>query len=166
MNQSERFESLVKQYSEPLYWHIRRLVVSHEDAQDILQDTFSSIFLHLWQLKDPSKTKAWLYAIATNKANRFLRKRARQLKCEDINEHLADKLSDSEYVNYEKAASVDLHRAILSLPKTQQLVFNLRFFDELEYEEISKITGSSIDSLRVNYHLAKKKVIQYINEEQ
>lgn len=166
MSQADRYESIVRQYSQPLYWHLRRMVVCHEDAQDLLQDTFSSFFLHLWQIRDPSKTKAWLYAVATNKACRFLRKKARQLRCEDISEHLCDMLAESEYVDYHKAAAVDLQKALLKLPKTQQLVFNLRFFDEMEYEEISRITGSSIDSLRVNYHLAKKKVTNYIYEEQ
>lgn len=166
MNQTERYEAIIKQYSEPLYWHIRRLVVCHEDAQDLLQDTFSSVFLHLWQIREPAKTKAWLYTIATNKANRFLRKKARTLRCEDISEHLCEIIENSAYVNYEKAAAIDLQKAVLKLPKSQQMVFNLRFFDEMDYEEISKITGSSIDTLRVNYHIAKKKVTQYIHEEQ
>jgi len=166
MNQTQRYEDIVRQYSEPLYWHIRRLVVCHEDAQDVLQDTLSSIFLHLWQVRDHTKTKAWLYTVATNKANRFLKKKARDLQCEDISDHLCDLLESSAYVDYEKASAIDLHKAVLKLPKAQQMVFNLRFFDEMEYEEISRITGSSIDSLRVNYHIAKKKVTQYIHEEQ
>ncbi len=166
MKQPDRYETLVRQYSEPLYWHIRRLVVCHEDAQDILQDTFSSMFLHLWQLKDPEKAKSWLYTVATNRAFRFLKRKAREIRCDDISEYLENQLAESEYVNYEKAANVDLHRAILRLPKMQQVVFHLRFFDEMEYEEISRVTGSSIDSLRVSYSLAKRKVTQFINEEQ
>jgi len=166
MNQAERYEALVRQYSEQLYWHIRRMVVCHEDAQDILQDTLSSMYLHLWQLRDPGKAKAWLYRIATNKTNRFLRKKARRLNCTDISEHLADSIADSGNVDFEKAAAIDLQKAVLRLPETQRLVFNLHFFDEMEYEEISRITGKSIDTLRVNYHLAKKKVTDYIYEEQ
>jgi len=166
MSQADRYETIVRQYSEPLYWHIRRMVVCHEDAQDVLQDTFSSLFLHLWQIRDPAKTKSWLYTVATNRANRFLKKKARELKCEDISEHLCEMLADSRYVDYRKAAAIDLQRAVLRLPKIQQLVFNLRFFDEMGYEEISRITGTGADTLRVNYHLAKKKVIQYIDEEQ
>jgi len=166
MNLTERYEAIVKQYSEPLYWHIRRLVVSHEDAQDVLQDTLSSVFLHLWQVRDPAKTKAWLYTVATNKANRMLRRKARELRCEDITDHLCDIMEGSSYVDYEKAAAIDLQKAVLKLPKAQQLVFNLKFFDGMEYEEISKITGSSVETLRVNYHIAKKKVTQFIYEEQ
>lgn len=166
MNQAERYEDIVRQYSEPLYWHIRRMVVCHEDAEDVLQDTLSSIFLHLWQVRDPAKTKAWLYTVATNKANRFLRKKARALHCEDISEHLCELIESSAYVDFEKAAAIDLQKAVLRLPKAQQMVFNLRFYDEMEYEEISRITGSGIDTLRVNYHIAKKKVTKYINEEQ
>lgn len=163
MNQDDRYEALVREYSQPLYWHIRRMVVCHEDAEDILQDTFSSIFLHLWQLRDPKKAKPWLYTVATNKAKRFLRKKAGG---GDISDHLLESLEDSKYVDYEKAAAIDLQKAILKLPPQQQLVFNLRFFDEMEYEEISRIAGSSLESVRVNYHLAKKKVAQYIKDEQ
>lgn len=166
MGQTDRYETLVRLYSEPLYWHIRRMVVCHEDAQDLLQDTLSSLYLHWWQIRDRSKAKAWLYAVATNKANRFLKRKARELKCDDISEHLCELLAESAYVDYDKAAAIDLQKAVLRLPQAQRLVFNLRFFDEMEYEEISGITGSSIDTLRVNYHLAKKKVTQYINEEQ
>jgi len=166
MKQVDRYESLVREYSQPLYWHIRRMVVCHEDAQDILQETLTSMFLHLWQLKDPSKAKAWLYTVATNKAKRFLRKKAREYDSGDLSGYLLENLADGSYVDYDKAAAIDLHKAILKLPAMQQLVFNLRFFDEMEYEEISKVTGSSLTSIRVNYHLAKKKVSQYINEEQ
>jgi len=166
MNRADRYDTIVRQYSEPLYWHIRRMVVCHEDAQDILQDTFSSVFLHLWQIREPSKTKAWLYKVATNKTLRFLRRKSRELRCEDISGHLCRMLMESEYVNYDKASAIDMQKAILKLPKMQQTVFNLRFFDEMEYEEISRITGSSVETIRVNYHLAKKKVTYYIYEEQ
>jgi len=166
MNPTERYEAIIKRYSEPLYWHIRRLVVCHEDAQDVLQDTLSSAYLHLWQIRDQAKTKAWLYTIATNKANKFLRKKARELRCEDISGHLCEMIESSPYVDYEKADAVDLQKAVLKLPKVQQMVFNLRFFDEMEYEEISRITGAGIDALRVNYHIAKKKVTKFIHEEQ
>jgi len=166
MNGSDRYETLVRQYSEPLYWHIRRMVVCHEDAQDILQDTLAAMFLHLWQLRDPDKAKTWLYKVATNKARRFLRRKARRLDCVELSEHLEALMDNGGYVDYEKAAAIDLHKAVLKLPQTQQLVFNLRFFDEMEYEEISRITSSSIESLRVNYHIAKKKVSKHIYEEQ
>lgn len=166
MKQADKYEGLVIEYSQPLYWHIRRLVVCHEDAQDILQDTFSSMFLHLWQLRDPSKAKAWLYTVATNKAKRFLRRKARELGRGEISDYLLETLADSGYVDFEKAAAIDLQKAILKLPTKQRLVFNLRFYDEMEYEEISRITGTSLESVRVNYHLAKKKVSNYINEEQ
>lgn len=166
MKTDQLFSNLVSELSEPLYWHLRRLVVCHEDAQDLLQDTFESACLHLWQLRDPSKAKAWLYAVATNKARRFLRRKARMLHTEDLSEYLSHELCASPYVNYEKAAVINLHKAILSLPPVQQLVFNLRYFDEMDYEQISQITGTSVDSLRVNWHLAKNKVKKYIDDEQ
>lgn len=166
MKPVDRFEAIVREYSQPLYWYIRRMVVCHEDAEDLLHDTFSSLFLHFWQIRDSSKTRAWLYAVATNKANRFLRRKARELRCDDISDYLVEMFDDTGYINYEKAAGVDLQKAVLKLPRAQQLVFNLRFFDEMEYEEISIITGTRIPTLRVNYHLAKQKIINYIHEEQ
>jgi len=142
------------------------MVVDHEDARDVLQDTLSSVYLHLWQVRDESKLRPWLYTVATNKANKFLSKKSRRLDCEDMGEYLANTLTASEQVDYQKAAAIDLHKAVLALPPQQKLVFNLRFFDELEYEEISRITGFSQESLRVSYHIAKKKVQQYIKDEQ
>jgi len=164
--QESGFESIVREYSQPLYWHIRRMVVCHEDAEDLLHDTFTSLFLHFWQIREPSKTRAWLYAVATNKANRFLRRKARELRCDDISDYLTDELDDTPYVNYGKASDIDLQKAFLKLPKAQKEVFNLRFFAEMEYEEISRITGTAIPTLRVNYHYAKEKIVQYIHEEQ
>lgn len=99
MKSSDRYEEIVRQYSEPLYWHIRRIVVCHEDAQDILQDTLSSMFINLWQLREQDKTKSWLYTIATNKSLRFLKKKSRELRVEDISEHLCDILAESSYVD-------------------------------------------------------------------
>jgi len=166
MKQADRFEAIVKEYSQPLYWHIRRMVVCHEDAEDLLHDTFSSLFLHFWQIREPSKTKAWLYTVATNKANRFLRRKARELRCDDISGYLTDTLDDTAFVNYAEKAAIDLQTAFLKLPKAQQTVFNLRYFGEMEYEEISRITGTSIPTLRVNYHIAREKIINYIHEEE
>jgi len=166
MKQPDKYEMIVRRYSEPLYWHIRRLVVCHEDAQDVLQDSLTSIYFHLWQVRDEAKIKAWVYSVATNKAYKFLRKKSRQLNDELVSEQLAEQLSETAYVDYEKAGAVDLQKAILSLPKQQQLVFNLRFYDEMDYEQISRITGTSVDSLRVNYHIARKKVEKYLTDEQ
>jgi len=166
MKQGDRFEAIVKEYSQPLYWHIRRMVVCHEDAEDILHDTFASLFLHFWQIREPSKTKAWLYAVATNKSNRFLRRKSRELRCDDISEYLSDRIDDTEFVNHAQTAAVNLQKAFLKLPKAQQTVFNLRYFSEMNYEEISKITGTGIATLRVNYHIAKEKIINYIHEEE
>jgi len=166
MNQSDRFETIVKEYSQQLYWHIRRMVVCHEDAEDILHDTFTSLFLHFWQIREPEKTRAWLYTVATNKSNRFLRRKSRELRCEDITEYLINTIDESPFIDNTKTADINLHKAFLKLPKAQRTVFNLRFFGEMEYEEISRITGSSIPTLRVNYHFAKEKIINFIHEEE
>ena len=154
-----RFSLIVQEYSQPLYWHIRRLVVSHDDAEDILQETLVKAYRHLWTLQNPSSLRAWLYRIATNEANRFL---SRRVKSEEMSEVLVGKLFASEYVNYEMDAEVKLQKAILSLPAQQRTVFCLKYYDEMDYDEISKITGSKPETLKVSYHYAKEKVKKFL----
>lgn len=159
----DRYERMVREYSEPLYWHIRRLVVDHEDARDILQDTLVAMYRNLWQLHDQSRARAWAFRIATNKAMRFLRRRAENV---GITEQLADTLEASGYVNLDDAAGIRLQKAVMTLPPLQQTVFNLRYHDGMEYDEISRITGSSAGSVKVSYHKAKEKVKEYLTNEQ
>ena len=153
------FSSIVQEYSQPLYWHIRRLVVRHDDAEDILQETLVKAYRHIWTLQNPSSLRAWLYRIATNEANRFL---SRRIKSEEMSETLVGKLFASEYVNYEMDAEVKLQKAILTLPASQRTVFCLKYYDDMDYDEISKITGSKPETLKVNYHYAKGKVKEFL----
>ena len=165
MSQNSRYLQIVDQYSEPLYWHIRRLVVSHEDAQDILQDTLVSIYRNLWQLRDESRTKAWVYRIATNKVNRFFAREQRRIGTTEIGESLAERLESSEYVNYDEIAGIKLQKAVMTLSRQQQTVFNLRYYDDMDYKEISRITGSSEGTLKVAYHNAREKIQKYLENE-
>lgn len=165
MSQNSRYLQIVDQYSEPLYWHIRRLVVSHEDAQDILQDTLVSIYRNLWQLRDESRTKAWVYRIATNKVNRFFAREQRRIGTTEIGESLAESLESSEYVNYDEIAGIKLQKAVMTLSRQQQTVFNLRYYDDMDYKEISRITGSSEGTLKVAYHNAREKIQKYLENE-
>ena len=148
------FRMLVDSFQEPIYWHIRRLVVSHEDAED---------FRHLKQFREESSLATWIYKIATNESLRFLKSRkAEVVSAEEIQEELLDKLKTSDYVDYDNELAVKFQTAVLKLPEKQRIVFNLRYYDELDYEAISQITGDRVETLKVNYHYAKEKIKEYI----
>jgi len=159
------FEQVLATYQQTIYWHIRRMVVAHEDAQDVLQETFIKVYKGLDSLKDPNALKTWIYRIATNECLRHLKSR-RETAMSTIDDGmlLMDSLMESSHVDYDNEMAVRFQQAILSLSDHQRLVFNLRYYDELPYEEISELTGSSVDSLKVVYHNAKEKVKKYMVE--
>lgn len=154
-------ETIIKVFEKPIYWHIRRMVVSHEDAQDVLQETFIRIFLSLDTIKNNEALKVWIFKIATNECIRHLKKK-REQSLSDISESelLAERLETSEYINLEDAAGIRLQRAILTLSQQERIVFNLRYYNEMNYEDIQRITGYSINVLKVAYHHAKEKIKQ------
>lgn len=157
------FRMLLEAFQEPMYWHIRRMVVSHEDAEDVLQETFIKIFRHLDDFRAESSLSTWIYRIATNECLRFLnRKRDLLISAEEMQAELMGKLMASEYVDYDNAMEVKFQQAILSLPEKQRVVFNLRYYDDLKYEEISRITDSKVETLKANYHFAKEKIKEYM----
>ena len=162
-NAENGFRLLMAKYKEAVYWHIRRLVVSHDDAQDAAQETFVRVFRSIRQFKGECSFCAWIYRIATNEALRVLeRRRGERLSLDDPEAGVSDLMAD-EYVDYNDLEAVKLQKAILSLPTKQQLAFNLRYYDELEYDEIAAITGSTAVNVKANYHLAKEKIIKYMN---
>lgn len=162
-NAENGFRLLMAKYKEAVYWHIRRLVVSHDDAQDAAQETFVRVFRSIRQFKGECSFCAWIYRIATNEALRVLeRRRDERLSLDDPEAGVSDLIAD-EYVDYNDLEAVKLQKAILSLPTKQQLAFNLRYYDELEYDEIAAITGSTAANVKANYHLAKEKIIKYMN---
>lgn len=139
------FRWLMTKYKEPVYWHIRRLVVAHEDAQDATQETFVRIFRSLPDFKGECSFRSWIYRIATNEALRLLNQRRNdRVPLEDSLIELNNMMAD-EYVDYSDLEAIRLQQAILSLPTKQQLAFNLRYYNELGYDEIAAITGSTID---------------------
>lgn len=157
------FRMLVDSFQEPIYWHIRRMVVSHEDAEDVIQEVFIRIFRHLEQFREESSLNTWIYRIATNESLRFLNKRREEVvSAEEIQEELLGKLKTSDYVDYENELAVKFQAAILKLPEKQRIVFNLRYYDDLDYESISQITGDKVETLKVNYHYAKEKIKESI----
>lgn len=158
------FRILMKEKWETVYWHIRRLVIHHSDTQDATQETFIRIFRSIDKFKGDSSLNVWIYRIATNEALRLIGKRRDNIiSLEDNDSSEARTIADEEYINYTDIEAVKLQNAILSLPTKQQLTFNLRYYDELEYEEIANIIGSTPSSVKASYHIAKEKIVKYMN---
>lgn len=161
------FDAIIELYSERLYWHIRRIVVLHEDAEDILQDTFVTAYLKADGFrggKEGSLT-GWLYKIATNLGIRALRRRKRGIfsPIDSLCGRLASDF-EGEISPTADEIAVKLQRAVVGLPMKQKLVFNLRYYDELPFEEISKITGQSLSSAKTNYHYAVQKIKKEVSQ--
>jgi len=161
--QREAFECIVKEYSEQLYWQIRRMVLSHDDANDILQNTFIKAWLNLNYFRGEAKMSTWLYRIALNECLTFLNKQRAnaQLSIDDIQAEMANKLETDPYFDGDETQKIFLN-AVHSLPEKQQMVFNLKYFKEMKYEEISEILGTSIGALKASYHHAVKKIERFL----
>lgn len=158
------FRMLTRQAMRPLYWHIRRLVVSHHDAEDVLQETLLRAYRSLPSLRDAATLGPWLYRIATNEALRHIEQNRRAvLALDPAPDDEASMALAEEYVDYSDLEAVKLRDAVLSLPPKQQATFNLRYFDELEYSEIASILQCSEPTAKANYHFAKEKIKKYIN---
>ncbi len=157
------FRLLMDAYKEPVYWHIRRLVVAHDDAQDAAQETFVRIFRSFGRFDEDRPLRSWIYRIATNEALRVAgRSGAGQLSLDD-GEACAGCIAAGSYVDYSDVETVLLQNAILSLPPRQQVVFNLRYYDDMDYTEIAGVTDSTVSAVKASYHIAKGKIIQYMN---
>lgn len=164
LNRERGFKMLMDTFQEPIYNYIRRLVVSHEDAEDVLQEVFIRVFRNFEQFRNESSLSTWIYRIATNESLRLLNRRKGEkiVSSGEIHEELVGKLRASEYVDYENELAVKFQEAILSLPEKQRLVFNLRYYDELDYDQIERILETKAETLKVNYHYAKEKIKEYI----
>lgn len=159
--QRQAFSEVVRLYSQPLYWKIRHMVVSHEDANDVLQNTFIKAWDNLGDFQNKSKFTTWLYRIAINEALDFLRKqKAHTMLSTNDDPTLGNKLMADEYFDGDET-QVQLQQAIARLPEVQRTVFNLRYFDEMKYAEISRLLGTSEGALKASYHLAVKKITDY-----
>jgi RNA polymerase sigma-70 factor, ECF subfamily len=150
---------LVERYQKRLYWHIRKIVISHDDSDDVLQNTFIKAWKGLETFREESSLFTWMYRIATNEALSHLRQkeRMRQVSMHPIEHTLAASLESDVYFNGD-ALQVKLQKAILSLPEKQRIVFNMRYYDEVPYEEMSAILDTSVGALKASYHIAAKKV--------
>lgn len=152
------FRLLMRKYREPVYWHIRRLVVTHADAQDAAQEAFVRIFKSMDSYRGNTSFAAWIYRIATNEALRLISRRQDSVSMEREGTNILDQLPADNYINIADTEAVNMQRAILALPPKQQVVFNMRFYDEMEYGDIAAATDSSVAAVKMNYHLAKEKI--------
>ena len=164
-NEVGAFDQLIEHYGDRLYWHIRRVVVQHEDAEDVLQETFTRAFLHIAEFRGESEGSliAWLYRIATTLSIGVLRSRKRGFfsSIDSVRGHLLATF-DEEMDPSADEILIKLQRAVLSLPTKQRLVFNMRYYDELSFEQISEATGQSVSTLKTNYHYAVQKIKEQV----
>lgn len=159
----EGFAVLVKQYSEKLYWKVRRIVLSHEDANDVLQNVFIKVWSNLQNFQGKSSLSTWLYRIAINESLDFLRKLKLADKVsadEDVS--VASRLMSDEYFDGDEVQA-RLQEAVARLPEVQRMVFNLKYFEEMKYSEMSQILNTSEGALKASYHLAVKKITEYLH---
>lgn len=153
------FRLLVEKYSQKLYWHIRRLVILHEDADDALQNTFINVWKNISTFRNESALYTWLYTIATNEALTLINKRKKNaaVSLDDLEGFFANSREGSTWFDGDDALR-KLHNAILKLPDKQRIVFNMKYFEDLSYEEMSKILKTSEGALKASYHHAVKKI--------
>ena len=161
--QNIAFQKLLKDYQKPLYNHIRNIVLNHDDTDDVLQNTFIKIFQHLKNFKGESKLYSWMYRIATNESITFINQKAKRncTTSEALQTKIVDNLKADIYFDGNEI-QIKLQKAIALLPEKQQLVFKMRYYEEIKYEDMSEILGTSVGALKASYHHAVKKVEEYV----
>ena len=163
--QHEAFRRIVEAYSEQLYWQIRRMVLSHDDANDILQNTFIKAWTNIDYFRGDAKIATWLYRIALNECLTFMNKKSlhSHLSIDEADTDMLSKLESDPYFDGNELQT-DFLKAVHKLPEKQQIIFNLKYFKEMKYEEISEIMGTSIGALKASYHHAVKKIEAYLEK--
>jgi RNA polymerase sigma factor (sigma-70 family) len=161
--QNAAFQKLLREYQRPLYNHIRNIVLNHDDADDVLQNTFIKVFQHLKNFKGESKLFSWMYRIATNEAITFINQKAKKngITSEAMQSKIVDNLKADEYFDGSDI-QLKLQKAIALLPEKQQLVFKMKYFEEIKYEDLSEILGTSVGALKASYHHAVKKIEEFM----
>ncbi len=159
------FNIIVKKYSKQLYYHVRRMVIDHQDADDIIQDSLIKAYVKIDNFRSESSIYTWLYKISTNTTLNFLAKKKRSFTFSALSyeDTLADKIESDEFFDGDSLQK-SLQKAVLKLPEKQRLVFNMKYYDEMKYEDISEVLGTSVGALKASYHHAVTKIEKYINE--
>lgn len=162
--QREAFAQLVDTYSEALYWQIRKIILSHDDANDVLQNTFIKVWTSIDSFRGDSKLSTWLYRIAINESISFLNKQRslNNISIDDTDSFLITKLESDPYFDGDEA-QLKLQKALLTLPEKQRIVFNMKYFDEMKYDEMSEILDTSVGALKASYHHAVKKIEDFLS---
>jgi RNA polymerase sigma factor (sigma-70 family) len=162
--QEVAFKKLVRNYQKPLYNHIRTIVLNHDDADDVLQNTFVKVFRNLHSFKGESKLFSWIYRIATNESLTFLQQKSRRFNTtnEELLQKQTEKMKADDYFDGDEI-QIKLQKSISLLPEKQQLVFKMKYFQELKYEEMSELLNTSVGALKASYHHAVKKIENYMN---
>jgi RNA polymerase sigma-70 factor (ECF subfamily) len=157
------FNMLVRTYQQRVYWHVRKMVIDHDDADDITQEVFIKIHKAIDNFREDSQLFTWIYRIATNECLNFLNKKRRRffLPIEDIGAQLSAKIDSSDMISGDEIQK-KLQKALLQLPDKQRLVFNMKYFEDLSYEDIAQITSTSVGALKASYHHAVKKIEDYL----
>ena len=164
-SREQGFRLLVEQYQERLYWHIRKMVVGHEDANDVIQNTFIKVYKSIHRFEGKSALYTWLYRIATNESITFInnRKRKATADLDDEGNSLSNQLQADEYFDGDEA-QVLLQKALSTLPEKQRLVFQCRYYEEMPYQQMSEVLETSVGALKASYHHAVKKIEAYFRE--
>ncbi|MBL0329074.1 MAG: sigma-70 family RNA polymerase sigma factor [Bacteroidetes bacterium] len=157
------FNLLVREYQKRLYWHIRKIIIDHDDTDDVLQNVFIKVWRHLSNFKEEAQLFTWMYRIATNESINFLnaKKKRAGIPLDDVSAFLANNLESDSYYKGDEIQT-KLQKAILTLPDKQRIVFNMKYFEEMKYEEMSKILETSVGALKASYHHAVKKIEEYL----
>lgn len=160
------FNLLVREYQERIYWHVRKMVIDHDDADDLVQEIFVKVWKNLDSFREDSKLYTWIYRIATNECLTFLKKKKRKyfIPIHDVKSELIGKLDDDTLLSGDEI-QLKLQKALLKLPDKQRMVFNMKYFDEMKFKDIAEITKTSVGALKANYHHAVKKIEEFLNED-
>ena len=159
------FNQIINQNQERVYWHIRKIVLSHEDANDIIQNTFIKVWNNLDSFKGDSKIYTWIYRIATNESLQFLKKKKKHYfeSIDNVSSRLSNLLIAERYFDGNEIEK-KIQEALLKLPTKQRIAFNMKYFEKMKYDEISEILGTSVGALKANYHHAKNKIEEFLKE--
>lgn len=158
------FNLLVRTWQRRVYGHVRKMVIDHDDADDLTQEIFIKVCKNIHQFREDSQLYTWIYRIATNECLSFLKKKRRRflLPIGDVEAELSYKIDHGEYISGDEI-QIKLQKALLTLPDKQRLVFNMKYFDEMSYDDISDITGTSVGALKASFHHAVKKIEDFLN---